>query len=167
MRKIATSLQIIITGGIAIIIMLSGITLARLEASDSVGLAIVIFCVVGTLKYALIRAERIEICERADRLHQTLQDIRGQQNIIHARLEQIIKAMGHKLPAVHLRGKITIDPLDAAYGIRHSYESHRRRRWLYLLGLKRSLALCKSRDQLTEDDKEQLLTWLKEFVDQG
>ena len=166
MQKIATSIQILITGGIAVIIMLSGITLARLDASASVGIAIVVFIVVGILKYALIRAERVEISERDDRLHQTLQDIRGQQNITHARLEQIIKAMGHKLPAVHLRGKLTISPLDAAYILRHRYESGRRRRWLYLSGLRKSLALYKSRDQLTQDDNEQLLAWLKDHVEQ-
>ena len=162
MQRISTVTRVFITGSIAGVILLSGSTLNRLTTSEAIYLAIALSIIIGMLQYVSIRAERIESTIRSDRLHSVLTDIRGQQNITHARLEQIIKALGHTIPAVHLSGKIELQPLDVAYILRHRYESRRSRRWMYLLGLRKSLSLYRSRDQLTPSDEEALLVWLKD-----
>ena len=158
MQPFATAIRILITGSIAGFLLLSGTTLTRHTTTDAFKLAIFVAIVIGSLQLLFIRVEHAIDNARTNALDRRLQDIGGEHQLINLKLNRTLKALGRELKPVHISIKAEFDLIASAYATRHKYDSHGWRKWMYLLAIRRSLALEKSQADLSDAERRVLLT---------
>lgn len=77
------------------------------------------------------------------------------------RLEQVVTALGYDLTPQIIRGEAHYDEFMSAYLTRQKYESNYRRKWLFVLGIRKSLVLFRPKEELDETERKNLVEWFK------
>ena len=161
MYRIATALRVVLTGGITGIILLAASAVSRFSESEATMLTIVVSIIVAIFTYALIRAERIVDTHRTNTLNRRLDALMKRHDFVDFRLEQVVTAVGYDLTPQTIRVEATFNELVSAYLTRRKYESSNRRKWLFLLGIRKSFALFRPQEELGEAERKELVEWFR------
>ena len=161
MYRIATLARVVLTGGIAGVILLAGNTAPRLPIHEATALTIAVSMVIAIVTYVLIRAERIVETHRTNAINKRLDAITKRHDFIDFRLEQVVTALGYDLTPQTIRIDARYNEFMSAYLTRQKYESSFRRKWLFVLGIRKSLSLFRPEEELSELEREELVRWFR------
>ena len=160
MKYIHQSLQVILPTGTIILVLIASPAIAMLNTTSIIaGISVSVFVICSSI--VLLYISREEQKERERDLFSKLDEIRGNQNITHTKLDRASEALNLKPLVASLSGTLELTMLDAAYVLRQGYESHKDRKWLYISGIRKSLALIPTKESLSPAEKEMLLDWMK------